>query len=345
MKFNPFAKRVQVSAGLRLPVARHFVYTTFGVRGRYDTITRTGNYVCSGEPGTGFFAHPSDSRTYRHFVADERKKLKQSLLTLLMHKEPDLGKEYDRAGEAVKGETNTDKRRILASYQNVVSLAKEEEQLQRIVRSVKDYIKQKGSSENSSILTHYKSSIASLEHDVKAAQLNIKNELSEERLEEWGKVVAAFDLIANSRRVWSVYYEDGADCYAQVFFDLGIFDYIQSPFDTPLMRDHRGMRYFLYPKGIVAARSNIDFDIHPWSKLNVRFGVVDISTLGTRPQFNTHNKKKQRNTDALSNLYGTTRAQVVGEVLISELDLRFFVNHTGPAEDFVKALNAFNAKK
>ncbi|MCR4828050.1 MAG: DUF4236 domain-containing protein [Bacteroidales bacterium] len=343
---NIFRKRVRVSDDLRLAIPRHFVYTTFGVRGRYDSVSRTGNYICSGEPGTGFFAHSSDSSSYRHFIASERKKLKQNYLTLLMDKEPDLQNEYDRIEKVLEDTHDKEKLRILSTYQNVVALARDEEMLQRVVRAIKDYIKRNHRSQaNSSILTHYKSSIASLEHDVRATQLNIKNDLNEEQLAAWGEVVKAFDDIVNSRRIWSVYMDGETDAYQQVFFDLGIFDYIQSPFDTPLIRDHQGRRFYLYPQGIVEARTNTDFDIHHWNKMKVSFNPTDISTLSTRAEFNfQRSSRKKHHTDALSNLYGTTRSQTVGELAIPTLKLRFYVNHVEPVDAFVKVLIGYLEK-
>ncbi len=338
---NIFAKRMTVAEGLRLPVSRHFYYSTFAVKGRYDNGAGLSTFVVEGTPGTGFFVRNSESHSYRRFVVAAQKKTQQNLMTLLLGKEPDFGKEYNRVGEAFAKVKNDQERRILSSYQNVISLARDEEQLQRIVRAIKDKMGNHPTKSLVSVLSHYKSSIASLERDVYSAQLNYDKLLDEEQKREWGKLVDAFHLLVNSRRVWSVFDDGGTPAYQQVFFDMGVFDYIKSPGNIPLMRDHRGMRYYALPDGLVAARSSVDFDFHPWKTLDVRFSVVDISTLAVRPQFNSHkqSKRKHSGTDALSTLYGTTRAQVVGEVFIPQVDCRFYVNHTGPAEDFVKAIN------
>lgn len=337
-----FAKRMRVADNLTLPVSRHFFYSLFGVRGRYDNVMRTGNYICSGTPGTGFFAHSSESHSYHKFVSESKAKLKQTPLTLILGKEPDFDKEKVRIEQAINSDPDPEKKRILSHYVNVVTLAKEEELLQRIVRAIKDRIGNKPNQYLVSILSHYKSSIATLEHDVRAAQINVQNNVLAEHMLQWEKVVNAFHLIISSRRVWSVFSDGGEDAYQQVFFDLGIFDYIQSPYDTPVMRDHDNIHYYLYPQGIIKARSSVDFDCMSWDNIDVEFNVVDISTLAVRPQFNGGKKKKSsKYTDALSTLYGTTRTQVVGEFSFPQLKLRFFTNHTGPAKDFVDELNSF----
>ena len=333
---------MMVAEGLRLPVSRHFYYSTFAVRGRHENDPK-GMFICEGTPGTGFFVRNTESHSYRRFVSECKKAMRQNIRTLLFRKEPNFDKEYERVNKAFETETDENVRRILSCYQNVIGLAKEEELLQRIVRALKDKIGERPNKSLVSVLTHYKSSIAGLEHDARAAQLDYSTTMSEEDLALWGNVVEAFHKLVDSRRVWSLSMEDGVQSYNQVFFDMGIFDYIKSPGDTPVMRDHCGMHYYLYPDGMVEARSSVDMVFHRWSDLEVLFNVVDISTLVVRPNFNSHKKssKHHNHNDALSTLYGASRGQVVGEICFPEQDLRFFVNHTGPAEDFVKAVNAW----
>lgn len=327
-----------MAEGLRLPVSRHFYYSLFGVRGRYESMSVSGRYICPGTPGTGFFVHSSDSHSYRHFVQDNRKRMKQNIFTLLFGKEPNFEKEYKRIQASYGGEISEEKKRILSSYENVVALAKDEELLQRVVRAIKDRMHSRTDKVLVSVLAHYKSTIATLEHDVKAAQVNFARLMKEEEIEAWKRVVEAFEEIVESRRVWSVYIEDGVQKYEQVWFDIGIFDYIQSPGDTPVIRDHKGIHYYLYPLGILEARSSVDFDIYGWGNLDVHFAAVDISSLAVRPQFG---KRKKGKNEALTTLYGVTRAQVVGELSIPNLGLRFFVNHRSPVANFVKALEEY----
>lgn len=344
---NLFRPRLTVAEGLRLPVQRHFYYSTFGVRGRHDNTALLSAFVCEDKPGTGFFVRNTESHSYRRFVSACRKKNEQNLLTLLLHKEPDFDKEYELVNKTFETVTDPIARNILSCYQNVLGMAKEEEELQRIVRALKDRIHEHPDKGLVSVMTHYKSSIASLERDVRSAQLNVGKTMSEEQQAEWAKVVENFHKLIDARRVWSVSLEDGSPSYTQVFFDLGVFDYIQSPGGTLVMRDHKGIRYYLYPSYIVAARSSVDFDVYQLKDIEMKFSVVDISTLAVRPHFNSHSRKSKRHVshDALSTLYGTSNQQVMGEIIIPKLDLRFYVNRTGPAEDFIKAYDAYVKRK
>ena len=90
-----------VADGLRLPVSRHFYYSSFAVRGRHDS-PQLRVYICEGTPGTGFFVRNTESRSYMRFVAERKKNLKQNPLTLLAGREPNFDKEMARVESALQ---------------------------------------------------------------------------------------------------------------------------------------------------------------------------------------------------------------------------------------------------
>lgn len=348
-----FAKRVTVADGLKVRVNPHFFYSTFGVRGRYDTVTKTGLYVPSPHPGTGFFSHPSDSSSYRYFVRAQRQLIKQNFWTLLFKKEPSFAKE-EKAVEMALSEAKGLKRNMLSQYHGALLIAKEAEMVDRYTSAIKERIHKKHSSKYLvSILSHYKSRYATLQHNIKLAQGNILDVLSDEQRDLWAQTVNGFDKLVEARRVWHVVNHDGTESYCQVFFDLGIFNFVQSPYDTPVMRDSEGIHYYIYPTAVVRARSNVDFDIFNLDEVDFEFSVIDLNTLDVQPTFGgSREKKKKRkhskhqhrydHADAASALFATaSHERVVGRIGIPQLDLVFFVNRTGPAEEFVTAINRF----
>ena len=52
-----------------------------------------------------------------------------------------------------------------------------------------------------------------------------------------------------------------------MFLDLGIFDFIKSPVDTPVFRTNKGETFYLYPNYVIRARSAVDFDIIPLTEV------------------------------------------------------------------------------
>lgn len=346
---NLFAKRVTVADGLKVTLSPHFAYSVFGVRGRYDTVTSIGMYVPSLYPGTGFFAHPSDSKSYRLFVNEQKALTKQNLWTLIRGKECSFEKESVKLEQAINNATGINKT-VLLTYQNAFQLAKEAESVARIVDAVKELIHRKHSNKYLvSVLSHYKNRYATLQHQVKSVQLHTDKVLTDEAMEKWKAVMEAFGKLVEARRIWHVVQEDGRESYHQVHFDLGIFNYMASPFDTPVMRDKDNVHYYLYSSMIIKARSNVDFDVIPLRDLEIEYSTVDLNTLETMPTFQALQQKKHRHkhhhsdhTDATSTLFATSgRDQVVGQILIPQMNLAFFVNRTGPAQDFVKAIREF----
>lgn len=343
-KTHLFGKRIWVAEDLRLRVSRHFHYSNFLVLDHSNKASHLRGFVCEGTPGTGFFVRSTDSHSYWRFVSSCQKRQKQNVWTLILHKEPDFTRESHRVETALAGCHDELKKRILSSYQNVIGMAKEEELLQRIVRAVKDKIQKRSTGVLQSILMHYKSSISRLEKDARLAQLDFGASLNEAQQEAWGRVVQAFQEVLDSRRIWSVFIEQGVQAYQQVFFDMGFFDYIKSPGDTPVMRDHNGVHYYLYPEALVVARSSVDFDCYPLKDLEFICSDVDISTLAVRPQFSSHRRRRKHrsySTDALSTLYGTTHGQKVGSLQLPRLNAQFFVSHTSSVHKLVSALNDY----
>lgn len=350
MKINHlFCKWMTVADGMRVPVSRHFRYSQIGVRGRYAAIDMYGAFLTTDAPGVGFFMKSSDSHSYRKFVNEYKQKQKQNFWTLISGKEPN----FDRQIKLVEGALETcsndpEKAKILATYQSCLYIAKEAEMLERIVQGIKDKM---GSHTNKlyvSVVSHYKSRIATLDHDIRAAQINVKNGMDEAKLASWGNVVDQFHQLVDARRVWSVKKGgvESPDAFVQVFADMGIFDFVQSPFDTPILRDYNGTHYYFYPSGIVRARSSVDFDMIPYHELTVKASVVDLNSLSggvdfTMTQAGKNKNKKYAHSDVVSSLYGQTRGNTLGALSFPELDLTFLCNHVGPTKDFADALNKY----
>lgn len=362
-------QKVQVDPELTLRVSNHFFYSNYGVRGRYEVLSKLGSFIAAETPGTGFFVRESDSHTYHKFVRAERDKHKQSVLTLLLGKEFSFQKEFDRIKPALAAEPDKEKVRILNAYQNCLFLAKDEEGLERIVRAIKNEIGDHPNKYLMGLLTRYKSRIASLERDIKSTQLNVADQLQDEQAKErWEKLVEAFDHLIAMPRIWHETEEEGQTKFAQVFFDYGIFDFIQSSYDTPLMRDSAGCSYFFYPNGLLKARSAVDFEVRKWRDLNVMFEAVDPVTMPERPHFYEHKKRnlwetvkhrlhKMRKprfqltdvgtdpwfyTDFTpdSSMIDEPKKHYLGKLSIKEMDVTFYFSDVLAAKEFYEAVEA-----
>ena len=347
MKLLPKSRK-KVAKGLSVWVSNHYTPTLFGIRGKYESSYKSGQYVECGSPGTGFFVRNSSSRTYKAFCQGERAKLTPNYFDLVRGKEFSFDKEIARVGAVQsQGGLNKYKEIILESYVNVLPLAKEAEEAERIVEAIKELS----------------------QHDVRDIQLNITNLCNEERMKGFEDVVISFSQLAACHRIWSVRESlSGLESsFAQVYFDLGIFDFIQAPLMTPLMRDAEGRRCFIYPDFIVRSYDAVDFEVFELKDLNFLFREVPYDMVSNMvidsyydrentQEVTTHVHRRNyeqfgdgllvnKDTKALNEMEeeNKLRERVVGELYVPEMNMRYYVRDFKALKTFVKIINNYKS--
>ncbi|MCR4659290.1 MAG: hypothetical protein K5650_03230 [Bacteroidales bacterium] len=275
MKILPY-KREKLTNGMHVRVSQHFKYTSFGVRDSHDMNYHSGRYVSSDEPGVGFFARETSSHSYHNFVSECQKNLHPSYFKMLLGREPSFAKISKRVSKALENTTDPEKKRILETYYSTLGYAKNNEYLERVMRGIKDMLHGNPDRTQTSVLNHYKNTQAKIEREMNSIQLDASEFCSEEQFAQYAKVVAAFEKVAACRRVWVDGTSHG-ERYKQVFLDLGIFDFIKSPTDTPIFRTAEGVTYYLYPNYFIKARNAVDFEIIPLKGLQFVCNEANIA--------------------------------------------------------------------
>jgi hypothetical protein len=371
MKLLPKSRK-KVAKGLSVWVSNHYTPTLFVIRGKYESSYKSGQYVECGSPGTGFFVRNSSSRTYKAFCKNERQKLLPNYWDMVLNKEFSFDRELARV-EAAQNEAGIDKWRamILESYVNVLPMAKEAEEAERIVEGIKElsHRRHRLSSYQTHVMSSFKSKIARLGHDVRSIQLHVPDMCSEERYQHFGAVVVAFSQVAASHRIWSVRanYSGLESSFMQVYFALGIFNYIQAPLMTPMMRDAEGYRYFFYPEFVVKSKDAVDFSVHSLKELNFLFREVpydmvsnmvidsyyDVDDSSSSTRLHRRNYEQfgdgllvNKDSKALNDMEEETkiRERVVGELYVPEMKMRYYVRDVKALRTFVHTLNEYKDK-
>lgn len=305
---------------MRLPVSQHFKYTSFGVHDNIGKVHSSGRYIGSAEPGVGFFARETASHSYQHFVNDCRKKQDTNYFKMLFGGEPSFEKLMRRVNAALKSETDPEKKRILEAYLTSLTYARTNEHLERIVRAVKNKIKGSIDRSQSSILSHFKNKLSKVEREMSNIQLDASTMCSPEQFERFSQMVAAFDKVAALRHIW-MSTDTYSDKYQQVFFDFGIFDFIKSPLDTPIMRDAKGIHYYFYPNYVLKARSSVDFDLIPLRGMEFICNEANLANA----------------TDSVSSVAG----DIASILTIPALGLTYYFTHMHVVAAFAEAANAY----
>lgn len=316
MKLFPY-KWVKVADGLYVRLSNHYRYSDFGVRDSGEMRYTGRRYVADETPGTGFIERESESHSYHQFVRRKLAEQRPSYWKLLLDKEPSFDKAIAEASKAMVNATDKRKRDFLECYVNALTVASKEEYAQRVIRAIKDKMGHRSDRFMSSVISHYKSKIRQLEHDMYAVQRHVKDRCTEENYEAYCEMVHAFTRVASCRRIWQPNTQKRR--YDQVYFDLGVFDYIRSDTYLPLMRDNLGRRIYFLPDVIIVARSAVDFDVLPLKTLTLvcqELAIVEPTE------------------DMLSSI-----GDAASMIEIPELNLNFYFNHYHAIHDFVRAVD------
>lgn len=317
MKIFP-KKRVKVADGLHVNISNHFFYTDFGVRDSGEIRYSGRRYIVTGTPGTGFIERESESHSYHTFVRKHVAEMKPSYLRMLLGKEPNFDKSIAAANKALAATSEPYRRQLLECYVNALTVAKKEERMQRVIRGIKDKMGHRSNKFMVSVMSHYKNKIRQLENDMNSVIWHVKDHCSPESYEAYSRAVTAFTRVASCRRIW-FFDPKHRNSYSQVFFDMGVFDYIRNEAFLPLMRDPEGVHYYLLPDAMVVARSHVDFDVVPLKTLTIVSQELAI----------------EEPNEALLGQLGDAASMIK----IPEFNLNFYFNHVHAVVDFVRAVD------
>ena len=318
MKIFP-KTRIKVSQGNYMFVTNHYVYTDFGVRHIGEMKHYGRRYVSPHTPGTGFLEHDSESHSYHQYVRDLVALEQPSYWRMLTGKEPDYDRELKLARKALAEETDPRKREILDCYVNALGVGRNAQRMERVVRAVKEKMHRHHHNKYYvSLASHYKSRVSQIGHDMTAVEYHLKDHYSPEVMAAYEKVMEAFAGLAKCRRIWH-YNEKSREHFKQVFFDYGIFDFIQSGGFMPIMRDGDGVHYYILPDSIIVARSSLDFDIVPLKGLTIVSQELAI----------------EETVEVVSSQLGDAASMI----RIPDLNLTFYFNHVRAIVGFVHAID------
>ena len=317
MSILPY-KRVRITEGFYARVSNHYLHTDFGVRDSSEMRYYGRRYICTDTPGTGFIEHESESHGYHEFVRKCIKQQKPTYWRMLTKREPNYGREIVRARMALAQADGEMKRELLDCYVNALSVGRNAERMERVVRAVKDKMGHHSNKFMVSVISHYKSKINQLGNDMKAVEFNLDTHYSPEVMEAYNAMVDNFVRVLSCRRIWH-YNEEAKNNHAQVFFDLGIFDFIRSKSYLPMMRDSKGVTYYILPDCILVVRSSVDFDVVPLKPLTIVAQELAI----------------EESFEQMSSVIGDAASMM----RIPEFNVSFYFNHLRPIVEFVHSID------
>lgn len=342
-----FGRRVRIAENTTVRISPHSTLDTFGVVNSQNHTMAGGLYVPGKTPGTGFFYHMSDSHSYHAFIKEQRRKERVNFWTWLTGHEFSYDVEMKRVEDAIATCTQNVNRQILASYKECLMLAKDYDLNNRVLRALKDQSKRKRQRSQrrsmlASAMTGVKTEMVNCRRDIKATQLHADRMMNDEALTAWKAVTDTFITMTHSRRIMQMVNNDNGMTLASVFFDVGIFNFIQVQGYAPMMRDIDGNMYFLYPDFLIVARSSVDFDVYATQNLTIECGTEDVDYMDYQSALSVKEGSRSHHYHEASRnqpLIGHSRR--MGSLSIPQLNVHFLFNHVKSVMAFVDAYNSY----
>lgn len=305
-------------------VSNHFYYSDFGVCDNGEFRHHGRRYICTGTPGTGFIERESESHSYNRFVRRWLEAEIPSWWAMVTGREPNYGRELKRANIALREAVDPKKREILECYTNALTVGQGVEYMQRVVKALKNKMGHHKNKHMVSIVGRYKRIIENQEGIMHNVEYKVAEHYSPEVYEAYLSMCEAFvRMISSCRRIWH-HDNSSRDEFAQVFFDMGVFDFISAEHYLPLMRDSHGVSYYLLPDAVLVGRSSVDFDLVPLKNMTVV--VQEMAIEEPTELINSH------------------LIDAACMIQIPSLDLAFYFNHMKVVFGFVDALNNLKSK-
>lgn len=369
MKLFPY-RRKSVASGLTVKISNHHISTMYGVRGVYDATYKAGEFIECGSPGTGFFARTTGGHQYNNFCKAEKAKLAPKYLNLLLDKEFSYSKEIERARKAIHSCSRDDIRReILNRYATILPDAQKAEEVGSVVNAIKDLSKGRHglTGYQKQVLSVYKNQAKVMNNQAMESVLKLEDITTPERYAKFERLVDAFEELAGCHHIYCVNPADSKhdSTIVPVFFDLGIFDYVQVPRLTPMLRDGNGRRLFLYPDFVIYSRDAVDFEVIDMKKLTLlcretpydmvaplilNSGSLLEDSSDESSHHQHHDYERFGNGLLVSDVqvaqnersaHRGNKERVMGEMFFIECNLRYYVRNTASLRRFSEAWNEY----
>lgn len=248
---------------------------------------------------------------------------------------------------------------ILNNFINCISLSDECAQKEGLY---KNYVNELSVFETKGLLEKLRISKYHLDDVYKRLdelQLDIDKELTEVGKGKFSELCISFEELLKCDAIWNInnpfinsnnklLTEESRD-KSKVMFDVGVFNFIKSSYDIPIMRDVNGILYYIYPRYIICSKHPFSFDV--FMSKDIRFKCYKMSFDGEKVVKTSDEEvllsggvmagREQTTSDNLTE----NKAECVeyGKIECEELGIDFVVSDYSVARQFVVAYNSFSS--
>lgn len=328
--------RTEIAPGIYLDLSKVGVSTTIGVRG--SSLTRNGQYVNTGIPGTGFYERTKLVHTHQAHAplsnasADPKTAHANTLVVaiamaigvfcislafsflegcivwavfvvllifvaVISGMAGDKSKEVDPSLWIYKAKATLPKlqgetKEVLKNFIGCYELARQIEYETKVVNALEDKMRGASNAKLEQLLWEHQSKLEELNRQLADVQMDVDAPLTDEEKEAYGKLCDAFEQVMHSAYAWFVApsnYGSPTEPHAQTIGKrrqasayVGVFDYLKSDFDVPVL-DTGDTQYYIYPKFVIKASNVCEFEVYPLMPSAITASIVKYAEAEVKP--------------------------------------------------------------
>lgn len=196
----------------------------------------------------------------------------------------------------LQGET----KEVLKNFIDCYELASQIEYETKVVNALEDKLRGASNAKLAQLLWEHQSKLEELNRQLADVQMDVDAPLTDEEKETYGKVCDAFEQVMHSAYTWFVApsnYGSPTEPHAQTTGKrrrasayVGVFDYLKSDFDVPVL-DAGDTQYYIYPKFVIKASNVCEFEVYPLTPSAITVSIVKYANGdGSPDKRHTNNK-------------------------------------------------------
>lgn len=188
----------------------------------------------------------------------------------------------------LQGET----KEVLKNFIDCYELAKQIEYETKVVNALEEKLRGASNAKLDQLLWEHQSKLEELNRQLADVQTDVDAPLTDEEKEAYGKVCDAFEEAMHSAYTWFVApsnYGSPAKPHVQTIGKrrrasayVGVFDYLKSDFDVPVL-DAGDTQYYIYPKFVIKASSVCEFEVYPLTPSAITASIVKYAEAEVNP--------------------------------------------------------------
>ena len=197
-----------------------------------------------------------------------------------------------------------DMRNILKAYIQCLTINEEYDKELEIIEELKKSTEQKALD----LIPIHEARAEALKVNLEKVRYNADADLSDEQKQAFKLFVDSFEILSNSDKIW---FETGITSRnliqrEETKFEFGVFDYIKSEFEIPVIRiPQTSINFYIYPHFIIRSESTTIFRIYPIEKVDIEY-----TSLNFREEYKPHLMQPKDATLISSNfLYETKKGE------------------------------------